>query len=657
MWKPFAILLSASVMWTPVNAQIEGEAIPGVILGVEDVNTPGGPSILHQGGLDYGVSGFHDRGGTQTWDDLPEELIGADYIESAQDNADVTDDRGTTMELEVEVADDTILHMFIDNGIAPARVPFPWMNEEEFGADWYDTGVDVGTGFSVWSTVEPLAGDVYVFRQQPVDASFYGIAATSVGDIAARECAELTLSSTEFNLRVRETVPLRVSCVDAGGDVFTPAGTTYESDREDVATVDENGVITAVAAGTAQITAANGALSATAEVTVLPSQILGVAKPGIIFSVTDVDTPGGPSILHEGGLEDGVSGFHDRDGTQTWDVLPLELLWADYIESAQNNADVSDAGGTTMELAVEVEDETILHMFIDNQLENLGLTPFPWMEEATFGADWFDTGEDIVTAFKPEGFSVWSTDAPLPEGIYTFRQQPAPASFYGIAATAHEQPSCVEEDDPFGEYQDTVLKSIDAFDTGDCKIDVLADGIDDTLDRITYVYELSGAETQGPIVKTEVPNHTFQIRRSGDFTVRVSVRDEDALVDPETGEPCPQSPDATDTIEVTVAGPCPGDGVGPFIRGDCDGNGVVGGSPTEAIVLLTFAFRGGPEPPCLAACDAEANGALGITDALRILRFAFLGQGMPDLPFPDCTMSDRETDVALGCATAAPGCK
>ena len=96
---------------------------------------------------------------------------------------------------------------------------------------------------------------------------------------------------------------------------------------------------------------------------------------------------------------------------------------------------------------------------------------------------------------------------------------------------------------------------------------------------------------------------------------------------------------------------CPGASVGPFIRGDCDGNGTFGGSPTEAIVGLQFSFRGGDEPPCLAACDAEANGSLGITDYLRILRAAFLGHGEPDAPFPDCSTSGLGTDILLGCQT------
>ena len=93
--------------------------------------------------------------------------------------------------------------------------------------------------------------------------------------------------------------------------------------------------------------------------------------------------------------------------------------------------------------------------------------------------------------------------------------------------------------------------------------------------------------------------------------------------------------------------------VGPFLRGDCDGNGIVGGTPTEAIVLLNYAFRGAGAPGCVAACDAEANGSIGITDALRILRFSFLGQGQPDAPFPDCARSEAESDLALGCEVSA----
>ena len=97
----------------------------------------------------------------------------------------------------------------------------------------------------------------------------------------------------------------------------------------------------------------------------------------------------------------------------------------------------------------------------------------------------------------------------------------------------------------------------------------------------------------------------------------------------------------------------PMEDVGPFTRGDCDGNGVVGGSPTDAIVLLRWAFQDGTPPSCIAACDAEANGSVGVTDAIRVLRFSFQGGLPPDAPFPECATSRRASDGVLGCMTVA----
>jgi hypothetical protein len=65
------------------------------------------------------------------------------------------------------------------------------------------------------------------------------------------------------------------------------------------------------------------------------------ADPAIL-DVRNVDTPGDDSELHVGGLTDGVSGFVDRDDSQNWINVPQSLEGVDYIESAQNNADVSD---------------------------------------------------------------------------------------------------------------------------------------------------------------------------------------------------------------------------------------------------------------------------------------------------------------------------
>ena len=175
------------------EAAIVGYARPGVITAVRDIDTRGKDagrlSLLHNGGLANNVLGFVDRA-DQKWAALPPVLLGADYIQSAQDNADDTDDGGETMEMEVDVVTGTILHMFIDSRFG-SGVRFPWMTLPIFGSDWIDSGETVngdelaatGSGdvlFKVWSTAGPLNAGTYTFRQQPTDGSFYGIAATSV---------------------------------------------------------------------------------------------------------------------------------------------------------------------------------------------------------------------------------------------------------------------------------------------------------------------------------------------------------------------------------------------------------------------------------------------------------------------------------------------
>jgi len=83
-----------------------------------------------------------------------------------------------------------------------------------------------------------------------------------------------------------------------------------------------------------------------------------------------------------------------------------------------------------------------------------------------------------------------------------------------------------------------------------------------------------------------------------------------------------------------------------FLRGDCDGNGVVTGTVTDALFLLRFNFLGGAEPTCLAACDANDDGAVhgGVADAVYLLLHNFLGGPPPAAPYPDCGSVDREVD-------------
>lgn len=48
---------------------------------------------------------------------------------------------------------------------------------------------------------------------------------------------------------------------------------------------------------------------------------------------------------------------------------------------------------------------------------------------------------------------------------------------------------------------------------------------------------------------------------------------------------------------------------GRFIRGDCNADGFVGGSVTDMVFYVNWAFLGREVPTCLAACDADGDGS------------------------------------------------
>ncbi|MBI4603493.1 MAG: hypothetical protein HY721_16195 [Planctomycetes bacterium] len=95
-----------------------------------------------------------------------------------------------------------------------------------------------------------------------------------------------------------------------------------------------------------------------------------------------------------------------------------------------------------------------------------------------------------------------------------------------------------------------------------------------------------------------------------------------------------------------------------FVRSDCNGNGDLGGV-TDAVFLLSYNFHGGPEPLCLAACDANGDGQLTgqVTDAVYLLAYSFLGGLAPPDPFPACGPGRSPADEALGCRRAPEVCR
>lgn len=158
---------------------------------------------------------------------------------------------------------------------------------------------------------------------------------------------------------------------------------------------------------------------------------IGYPVPGIILDIELASTSGYEGVIHTGGLTDGARGFVDRN--YEWMTIPAQLVGADYIETAQDNADVHPFA-----LDVTVKKGTILHLLIP---ENDHLLPFYWMSESVFGADWINTGALVTTSWSSPA-QVWSTNTPLAAGTYTFRDlayDPITSSylsFYGIAATA-----------------------------------------------------------------------------------------------------------------------------------------------------------------------------------------------------------------------------
>ena len=88
-----------------------------------------------------------------------------------------------------------------------------------------------------------------------------------------------------------------------------------------------------------------------------------------------------------------------------------------------------------------------------------------------------------------------------------------------------------------------------------------------------------------------------------------------------------------------------------FHRGDADGDGQL--HVTDAIRILVSLFLGGlPAIHCLDAADADDNGIVELTDAVRILSFLFLGLEPPASPGPPgepCGPDSVQENPDLGC--------
>jgi hypothetical protein len=81
----------------------------------------------------------------------------------------------------------------------------------------------------------------------------------------------------------------------------------------------------------------------------------------------------------------------------------------------------------------------------------------------------------------------------------------------------------------------------------------------------------------------------------------------------------------------------------PFVRGDASFNGIP--DISDAILVLSYLFLGGPLPPCLDAADTDDHGTIQIGDAIYLLNFLFMGGSSPPEPFPDSGVDPTEDSL------------
>ena len=91
-------------------------------------------------------------------------------------------------------------------------------------------------------------------------------------------------------------------------------------------------------------------------------------------------------------------------------------------------------------------------------------------------------------------------------------------------------------------------------------------------------------------------------------------------------------------------------GVGGFIRGDTDADGIL--QIGDGIALLGHLFQGEPEPSCLDAADSNDDGRLDVADAVYHFFFLF-GAAPPPPPWPNC--GTDPTSDSLDC-DSFPAC-
>jgi len=92
--------------------------------------------------------------------------------------------------------------------------------------------------------------------------------------------------------------------------------------------------------------------------------------------------------------------------------------------------------------------------------------------------------------------------------------------------------------------------------------------------------------------------------------------------------------------------PPPPTGLGLFVRGDMNGDGVT--DVADSLGTLDYLFRGGPPGNCFDAMDTDDNGVVDMSDPLRVIQHFLLGGVPPASPYPGVG-EDKTADALPRC--------
>ncbi|TVP49551.1 MAG: hypothetical protein EA350_01845 [Gemmatimonadales bacterium] len=264
-----------------------------------------------------------------------------------------------------------------------------------------DTGAPIEGATVTWSSSEDAVVSVSTEGQATAvssgSATITATSGTASGNVTLdviQEPDSIAVSEEEILLvEIGATEQLEVTLLDAGGTPIEDAEITWSSSDEVVATVSEDGVVTAVGSGTAVVTAESGDHSATVEVQVQPAASIqmdpadlsltsigatgtvtatlrdaeGAAIVGVPLNwsssdedVVTVDADGtveaigvGTATISAGiGSIEGSTSVTVSQTADAIELTPAELTLVTAGATAQLTAVVMDAGGTEIEGAV-----------------------------------------------------------------------------------------------------------------------------------------------------------------------------------------------------------------------------------------------------------------------------------------------------------------